>query len=123
MTLLEAIEIIENNKELKNKVIEECISQLGVSIETTTKKVWKHEFLLEDDDWAVMSIEPQRDVEDVHTEIIRSTQLKEYNDIRIAEDIIKEKPFKSIAAEYKVSLKHIRTIKRKIYEVIKDQSE
>jgi hypothetical protein len=92
MTLLEAIDIIEKDPALKEKVINKCIEMFGDSIQNSKKKIWKHEFLLEDDDWAIMSIEPKREIEDIHDEIIRATHLKEYNDIRIAEDIIKERP-------------------------------
>jgi|GEM_PF-2966283 len=123
MNLLEAIEAIEQNPELKDKFINRCIEEFGISIETTQKKIWKHEFLLEEDDWAIMTVEPTREIEDVHEEIIRSTGLKEYNDIRIAQDIINEKPFEKISAEYNINLKYIRTIKKKIYEAIKTRED
>jgi hypothetical protein len=123
MNLLEAIEAIETNPELKNKFVNKCIEVFGVSIETTKRKVWKHEFLLEDNDWEIMTVEPSRDVEDIHDEIIRSMQLKEYNDIRIAKDIINEKAFEKIAVDHNTSLKHIRTIKKKIYEAIKTRQD
>jgi len=133
MKLLEALEIIERDPELKKLFISKCIEEMGEVI-IVKKVIWNDVDLPNQDksqhnaelrigiNRAVIdkfSYVDTRDEEEVHESIIRSMRLKEYNDIRIARDIMREVPFKTIAHTYQVTMPYIRRIKKKLYEAIK----
>jgi hypothetical protein len=114
MNNLEILEKIEKSPELKKQFVSRCIQELGVSIETRKEKA-----VMIYDDWDIITFDLNRDIEDVHDEIVRTCEVEEYNEREIIRAIIHEQRFEDIAKEYNVSLKKVRKLKQKLYESIK----
>lgn len=120
MKLSEAVEIIENNPQLKKQFIKNCIKEMGEKI-IIKKLIWKNNYMdtYEEAGAENIPIGKPREISRVIEEIIFFADIKEYNESIIARDLMEGKYIKEIVKDRKAPKELVREIKQKIYEELK----
>lgn len=115
MKLSEMVEILNSDKKLMTVMVEKCTQEIKPIKEK--RVVWKHEFQYQEgEEYGYI---PERQIDDIYSDIIHEAGIKEYNDIRIAELLLDGYPFNKITFELSVRRDHVQSIKKKIYEALK----
>jgi len=121
MKLSEAVEIMEQNHAIKERVIEKCIEEIGDKVQTKFV-VWN------DYELTQKSIPNKFEFiskmnEDLFQDIIKDAGLKEYNDNIIAMQILEGYKVYETTKELNIRMDKYRSIKSKIYESIKKREQ
>lgn len=137
MKLSEAVEIMEKNPIIKQKVIEKCTQEIGDKI-TIKFVVWNDYGLINQDEpqrpaelkqyqnkaiATKFEYEDTRNEHSIYEEIIKDAGLKEYNDNIIAMQILEGYKVYEITQGLNIRMDKYESIKAKIYDAIKKREQ
>jgi hypothetical protein len=137
MKLSEAVEIMEQNQAIKERVIEKCIEEIGEKVEIKFV-VWNDVTLINQDTIKNPSelrfygdkltsekflYDDTQSIHSLHSDIIKDAGINEYNDNIIAMQILQGYKVYEITRSNNIPMKHYKTIKDKIYESIKKRQQ
>lgn len=117
MKLSEMVEILESNPKLKDKMIHDCIVHFKTDkIQTIKKKQLKNE--TKDEEWWNVVVYTEQNYDLEIYDIITTLGLKEYNEKKVAEYIIKGYTGREMTKELRMRHKKLKRIKDYIYDKI-----
>lgn len=137
MKLSEAVEIMEKNPIIKQKVIEQCTQEMGDKL-TIKFVVWNDYGLANQDEFqnptelkryqnkslaTKFEYEDTRNEHSIYEEIIKDAGLNEYNDNIIAMQILEGYKVYEITQGLNIRMDKYESIKAKIYDAIKKREQ